>query len=136
MKQLLTNSPLTIVGDGNQSRDFVYVTDLADAFYKATITKYEKKIWNVGSSNPKKINYLARLLKAKEIIYLPNRPGEPKSTHADITLIKNDLKWRPKISFEQGVKKVLKDINYWNDAPLWTEKKIHKVTKKWFKNLG
>ena len=135
LKQILSNSPLTIVGDGKQSRDFVYVTDLANAFYKASLTKLEKKIWNVGSSNPQTINYLVKLLNYKRKLYLPDRPGEPKKTHANIKLIKKDLKWEPSIKFEVGVKKMLNNINYWHSAPLWTEKKIEKATKEWFKNL-
>lgn len=135
LKQILANAPLTIVGDGKQSRDFVYVTDLANAFYKAAITKYEKKIWNVGSSNPQSVNYLVELLNYKNKIYLPDRPGEPKKTHANINLIKKDLNWKPSIKFKDGVKKMLSNINYWNTAPLWTEKKIEKATSEWFKNL-
>ena len=135
LKQMLSNAPLTIVGDGNQSRDFVYVTDLANAFYKAAITTKNKKIWNVGSSNPQTINYLVKLLKYNKSIKLPDRPGEPRVTYADISLIKKDLNWRPKISFENGVKKILSNIDYWESAPLWTEKRIEKATKKWFENL-
>ena len=107
MKQLLSNSPITVVGDGNQSRDFVYVTDLAEAFYKAATTNLSNKIWNVGSSNPQKINHLVKLIKPREVIYLPDRPGEPRVTHANINLIKKDLKWKPKISFKKGIKKYL-----------------------------
>lgn len=135
LKQMLSNHSLTIVGDGKQSRDFVYVTDLAQAFYKAARTKLEKKIWNVGASKPQTVNYLVKLLNYSNVTYLPDRPGEPRKTHANINLIKKDLNWKPKIRFEDGVKKMLININYWNSAPLWTEKKIEKVTKEWFKNL-
>jgi len=136
LKQMLSNAPLTLVGNGKQSRDFVYVTDLAKAFYKAATTKLTKKIWNVGSSNPQSINYLIKLLKYNKIIKLPDRPGEPKVTYANIKLIKKDLNWQPKIKFETGVKKILSNIDYWKTAPLWTEKKIEKATKKWFENLN
>ncbi len=136
LKQILSDAPLTIVGDGKQSRDFVYVTDLADAFYKAALSKYEKKIWNVGSSNPQSINYLAKLLNPKKAVFIPDRPGEPRKTHANIDLIKNDLNWLPRTKFETGVKKILSNIDYWKSAPLWTEKKIKKATEEWFKNLN
>ena len=66
---------------------------------------------------------------------MPDRPGEPRKTHANINLIKKDLKWQPKIKFEVGVKKILSNIDYWKTAPLWTEKKIEKATSEWFKNL-
>ncbi len=136
LKQLLSNKPVTVVGDGNQSRDFVYVTDVANAFYKATMTIKNKEIWNLGSANPIKINYLVKLLNPQKISYIPDRPGEPKITFANINKISRDLKWKPKISFRTGVNKMLKNIEYWSDAPLWTEKTIQKVTKKWFDNLS
>lgn len=136
LKQILSKAPLTIVGDGNQSRDFVYVTDLSNSFYKAATTKLTKKIWNVGSSNPQKINYLVKLLNYNNIIYIPDRPGEPRITHANINLIKKDLNWSPKINLKKGVKEMLKNIDYWKTAPLWTESKINNATKNWFKNLS
>jgi len=136
LKQILSNAPLTVVGDGNQSRDFIYVTDLSNAFYKAATTKLTKKIWNVGSSNPQKINNLVKLLNYNNIIYIPDRPGEPRITHANINLIKKDLNWSPKISLKKGIKEMLKNIDYWKSAPLWTKSKINNATKNWFRNLG
>jgi UDP-glucose 4-epimerase len=136
LKQLLSNKPLTVVGNGNQSRDFVYVTDVADAFYKATLTKKNKEIWNLGSAKPIKINYLVSLLKPKKIIRIPDRPGEPKMTYANNKKIIQDLSWKPVVNFDSGVKKMLKNIDYWKDAPLWTEDKIKKATRKWFENLS
>ena len=67
--------------------------------------------------------------------YIPKRPGEPQITWADISKIVKDLNWSPKVSFEEGVKKILAEINYWKDAPLWNEKSIEKATKSWFNNL-
>ncbi len=134
LKQKLSGKPFTVVGDGKQKRDFLYVTDVADAFYKASITKKVGEIYNLGAGNPQSINYLVKLLDGK-VSYIPKRPGEPQSTWADITKIVKELKWRPKVSFENGVKKVLADINYWKDAPLWDEKSIEVATKTWFNNL-
>ena len=57
-------------------------------------------------------------------------------TLADITKINKELGWKPKISIEKGVKKVLEDINYWKKAPLWTKKKIDIATRQWFKFLS
>ncbi len=136
LKQILSKAPLTIVGDGNQSRDFVYVTDLSNAFYKAATTKLTKKIWNVGASNPQKIKNLVKLLNYNNIISIPDRPGEPKITHANINLIKKDLNWSPNINLKKGVKEMLKNIDYWKSAPLWTESKINNATKDWFRNLS
>ena len=70
------------------------------------------------------------------IIYIPDRPGEPRITHANINLIKKDLNWSPKISLKKGIKEMLKNIDYWKSAPLWTKSKINNATKNWFRNLG
>ena len=63
------------------------------------------------------------------------RPGEPNITHANISLIKSDLNWKPKISIDDGMRDVLKNINYWKKSTLWTKDKIKKATKDWFKYL-
>ena len=78
---------------------------------------------------------LVKLLKPEKIIYIPKRPGEPDVTYADIKKIQKDLKWRPAISFEEGVGKILYNIEYWKNAPLWNEFNIAKETKLWFKYL-
>ena len=135
LKQILSKKPLTVVRDGKQKRDFVFVTDVAEAFFKATLSKKNNKIWNLGSNNPKSINELIKLLKQKKIVWIPKRPGEPKITCANISKIKKDLNWKPKISFNQGVSIMLKNLNYWKEAPLWDKNKIKKETRLWFKYL-
>ena len=134
LKQKLSNKPLTVVGSGNQSRDFIYVTDVCDAIIKSIYTKKKNLVLNIGNSKPKKIIDLVKLLSNK-YIKIPNRPGEPKITHANINLAKKNLNWKPKIDFKEGVSKLLKNIDYWNEAPLWTPKTIKKSTKLWFKYL-
>ncbi len=134
-KQKLLKLPLTVVGDGNQKRDFVYVSDVAKAFYLAAKSGYKNRIYNIGTGKPKKINFLVKLLKSKKN-YIPNRPGEPRSTWANISRIKRDLKWKPTIKFNNGVKKMLLNIENWKDAPLWTPEKIKKATKLWYKYLS
>ena len=59
-KTIIIKKPLTIVGDGKQKRDFLYVTDVADAFYKASKQK-NQQIWNLGSGKPKSVNELVKL---------------------------------------------------------------------------
>ncbi len=134
-KQKLSNQPLTIVGDGNQSRDFVYVTDVANAFYLASETEIDSQIFNLGASNPQSILKLAKLI-GGPIEFLPKRPGEPDCTHANITKITNLLKWSPKITFEEGLELMLKEIDKWKDAPLWNRQTIDKETKNWFKYMS
>jgi UDP-glucose 4-epimerase len=135
LKQKLENKPLTIVGDGTQTRDFIYATDVAKANLIAAESDITGEIINIGTGDPKSVNYLAKLISDKTI-HIPKRPGEPDSTHADITKAKKLLKWKPETSFEEGVKIMLENIDYWKDAPLWTPESIEKETKSWFKFLG
>ena len=91
-------------------------------------------IFNIGSGNPKSINYLVSLIKGDKI-FIKKRPGEPDITHANILYANKILNWSPKISIEEGIKMVLKNIDYWKNAPLWTKNKINIATKQWFKYL-
>lgn len=135
LAQLLNDKPLTIVGDGTQTRDFTYVTDVVDACYTAAKSEISGEIFNVGSDNTYSINYLVELL-GGEKKYIPKRPGEPDCTYADITKIKTQLNWKPKVTFEQGVKIMLDNIEQWREAPVWDEDSIQEVTKDWFEYLG
>ncbi len=135
LAQLLNNKPLTIVGDGEQTRDFTFVTDVVDACYTAAKSNISNEIFNVGSDNTYSINYLVELL-GGEKVYIPKRPGEPDCTFADITKIKELLNWYPKVSFEDGVKIMLENIEMWREAPIWNETSIQAATKDWFKYLG
>jgi len=122
------------VGDGKQTRDFVYASDVAEAFYLAALSETSNERFNVGGGNPQSINYLIELLGGK-VSYLPKRPGEPDITYANISKIQKMLGWHPKISFEEGVNLMLKDINHWKDAPLWDLESIDKATTTWFKYM-
>ena len=132
LKQKLTNKPFTIVGDGSQKRDFLYVSDVAKAFFMVAKTNLSGRIYNLGANNPQSINYLTELLGGPKV-YIPKRPGEPDCTWADISRIKNELGWSPQVSFERGVQIILDNINYWKDAPLWEANSISEATKTWFK---
>ncbi len=108
-KQKIQNKPLTVVGDGKQERDFVYVTDVANAFYLASITKKSHNIYNVGTGSSQKIITLAKLIGGK-INYTPIRPGESKKSKANVRKIKRELKWKPEVSFKEGVNKMISEI--------------------------
>lgn len=135
LAQLLNNKPLTIVGDGEQTRDFTFVTDVVDACYTAAKSDITNEIFNVGSDNTYSVNYLVELL-GGEKVYIPKRPGEPDCTYADISKIKKMLNWTPKISFEEGVKIMLENIEQWRESPVWNESSIQTATQDWFKYLG
>ncbi len=135
LAQKLSNLPFTIVGDGTQTRDFTYVSDVVDAFYTAMMSTVSNKIFNVGSGGTYSINHLVNLIGGKTV-YIPKRPGEPDCTYADITKIKSCLGWTPKVSFEDGVKSLLNEIESFKDAPVWNKETIDLATKDWFKYLG
>ena len=137
LSQKLHGKPLTIVGDGTQTRDFTYVTDVAEAAVKAAESELRDVVLNIGTGKPQSVNYLADLIGGKDYprVYLPKRPGEPDSTHADITLAKKLLLWEPQVTFEKGVQIMLDNIEYWRDAPVFDEKKIKEATKEWFEYL-
>ena len=135
LRQKLAGRPFTVVGDGTQRRDFLYVTDVATAFLKAAETDRTGEVWNLGAGNPQSVNRLVELL-GGDVVRLPKRPGEPDRTWADIGKITRELAWAPQISFEQGVHRVLAEIDYWRDAPLWDPETITEATKVWFNYLG
>ncbi len=135
LKQKLSKKPFTVVGDGTQKRDFIYVTDVARAFYNAATINTKEQIFNLGANSPESINKLVGLI-GGDVVYIPERPGEPRVTWANNSLIKKELKWQPSVSFEKGVKIMLADIENWHDAPLWEPDTIKKATLKWFKYLG
>ncbi len=97
---------LTVVGDGKQTRDFIHVDDLANAFIKAIKSKSVNKIYNLGSGKKISINTIAKIFGGKKK-FIPKRPGEPKNSLADISKIKKEIKWKPKVSIEEGIKKLL-----------------------------
>lgn len=102
------NKPLTIFGDGEQTRGFCYIDNVVEANIKAAKSEKIKggEIINIGSEKSYSINYLSRLI-GGEVKYLPPRPGDPLHTKADIRLAKNLLDWQPKVSFEEGINKTI-----------------------------
>ena len=134
LAQKLKGKPFTVVGDGTQRRDFLYVTDVARAFHLAATTSIANGVFNLGAGNPQSVNRLVELL-GGEKIHLPKRPGEPDCTWADITKIQRELGWKPQVSFEDGVKRMLADIDYWRDAPVWDPSSIEQATRNWFSFL-
>jgi UDP-glucose 4-epimerase len=134
LAQKINGKPYTVVGDGTQTRDFTYVTDVAKAFIAAAESELCGEIMNVGSGGTYSVNQLVGLL-GGPIEYIPKRPGEPDCTFADTRKIKTKLGWQPQVSFEQGVANMLAHIDYWQNAPLWTSASIADATAGWFKYL-
>ena len=136
LAQLRAGKPLTVVGDGTQTRDFTYVSDVVDALL--TVVEHGRigEVYNVGTGAPVSVNELVRLLGATEIVHIDKRPGEPDCTWADISKIRNELGWQPKVSFAEGVRIMLEHIDYWRDAPVWTVEGIAEATRDWFRQLS
>jgi UDP-glucose 4-epimerase len=135
LAQKLAGKPFTVVGDGTQTRDFTFVSDVVKAIIAAAESNVEGKIINIGSDHTYSVNQLVELL-GGEVVHIPKRPGEPDCTWADISKAKKLLNWQPKVSLEEGVSILLDNIDYWNEAPVWDENSIAKATEKWFEYLN
>ncbi len=135
LAQKLAGKPFTVVGDGTQSRDFVFVTDVARAFLLAGESDRTGENYNLGSGNPQSVNRLVELLSG-EVVHVPKRPGEPDCTWADITKVREQLGWEPHVSFEEGVAIMLRNIDYWRKAPVWEPATIQEATRGWFSALS
>ncbi|MFC1630293.1 SDR family oxidoreductase [Patescibacteria group bacterium] len=106
LKQKNQGKPLTIFGDGKQTRGFCYVDDVVEANIKAMKSEKIKggETINISTKESHSVNYLADLIGGK-VQYLPKRPGDVLHTEADIGLAENFLGWQPKVSFAEGLKK-------------------------------
>lgn len=136
LAQLRAGKELTIVGDGEQTRDFTFVSDVVDALLTVAEKGRSGEIYNVGSGRPVSVNELVRLLGSPPTVHIPKRPGEPDCTFADMTKIRRDLGWTPKVSIAEGVKVMLDNMDHWRDAPVWTVSSIDAATTDWFRFLG
>ena len=81
LAQKLAGTAFTVVGDGNQTRDFIYVSDVIRAIICAAKSNKIGKIYNVGSNESVSVNRIVKLLGAEKITYIPKRPGEPDKSH-------------------------------------------------------
>jgi UDP-glucose 4-epimerase len=135
LAQKLAGQPFTVVGDGEQKRDFTYVSDIVDALTAAAQSDVTGEVINIASGKPQSINRLVELL-GGEVVHIPKRPGEPDATWADIGRARELLGWEPTVSFEDGVTKMLEHIELWREAPVWTPESIGKATETWFANLS
>lgn len=135
LAQKANNLPFTVVGDGNQTRDFTYVSDVVSALMMAAESHITGEILNVGSGGSYSVNQLVKLM-GGDVTYIPKRPGEPEKTFADISKIRKLLGWKPQVRFEDGVATMLSHLSQWKSAPLWTPEKIEVATKDWFQYLG
>jgi len=108
LRQKLAKEPMTIVGDGEQRRDFTHVSDVVEANMLAgsLIKIGEKwgKIYNVGTGRNHSVNEVASLI-GGETVNIPPRQGEARVTLADYSNIKNNMGWNPKVRLEDWIAK-------------------------------
>ncbi|MCA9472061.1 MAG: SDR family oxidoreductase [Nitrospirales bacterium] len=135
LAQKLARKPFTVIGDGTQTRDFTYVTDVVDAFVKAAESQCAEEIFNIGSGGTYSINHLVDLLRGP-VVHIPKRPGEPDCTFASIEKARSMLNWTPTMTFEEGVSVMLQHIQAWEKAPVWDPESIAVASADWFRYLG
>lgn len=134
LAQKLNGKPFTLVGDGTQTRDFTFVTDVANAFVSTAESSIAGEAMNVGSGNHYSVNHLVELL-GGDVVRIPKRPGEPDCTFGDVSKIERLLGWRAQVPFPEGVRRMVERIEDWRDAPVWDPSSIDKATASWFQYL-
>ena len=111
INQALKNEPITIFGDGKQTRSFCFVSDEVEGIYRLMISKVNEPV-NIG--NPTEISILQlaekiiELTNSKsEIVFKPLPEDDPKVRRPDIAKAKKELDWEPKVGLEEGLKKTI-----------------------------
>lgn len=135
LAQKLAGKPFTVVGNGTQTRDFTYVSDVVQAFLQVAQSSIYGEIFNIGSGNTYSVNRLVELMQG-DVVYVSRRPGEPDCTFADTSKIQKLLGWKPEVTFEEGVQKMLDQIDHWKEAPVWSPESISQATEEWFEALS
>lgn len=108
LAQKIQKKKLTIFGNGNQKRDFLYIDDLNRAILSIIKKKISKnKIYNLGYGNSYSILDLAKLIEKKNFVYLPKRNDDIEISISNINKIKKDLNWSPKISLKKGLDRII-----------------------------
>ena len=135
LAQKLAEKPLTIVGDGTQTRDFIHIFDLVDVMVKVAQNGKNGEVYNVASGQETSINSIADIIGGNKV-KIPKRPGETDRSLADVSKIKAHFNWQTKIAIKEGIMMLLKNINEWKEAPVWTPETIKEATKSWFELLS
>ena len=123
----------SLYGQEHEAGPFEVTKEMVLAFSKSIGQQGE--IYNVGNGKEISVNFIADIIGGNKV-GVPKRPGEPDKSIADITKIRTQLNWQPRISINQGIEMLLKNINDWKEAPIWTPETIKEATKNWFKLLG
>jgi UDP-glucose 4-epimerase len=118
LESLKKNKPIVIFGDGNQTRDFLYVKDAVEACMLALTSKdCAGKTFNIGTGTKTSINELAQILIEQadkshvEVTHVTERKGDIKESYADIHKAKKELGFKPKFSIHEGLKELIKSLD-------------------------
>ncbi|MGC9021333.1 MAG: SDR family NAD(P)-dependent oxidoreductase [Candidatus Methanodesulfokora sp.] len=116
IRRALREEPPMIYGDGEQTRDFIHVEDVVDAMIRAMREERARGIYNIGSGKATKIKDLAylilKLAGKTEIkpVYMPPRPGDIRSSEADITRARRDLGFEPRVELDRGIEMLIDEM--------------------------
>ena len=128
-RQLLTDQPITMYGDGTSSRDYTYVEDIVDGIARSlrrskNLGEPEYEIINLGGSETKQLKDLISGIAdamdiTPEIKQLPTQPGDVKRTYADISEAQDLLDWQPETPIEEGLQVFADWVkDYYADRPI------------------
>lgn len=110
--QALKNQPLSVYGDGSQTRSFCYISDMVSGFVAAMEKGKMGEVYNIGNLDEFKILDFAKLVKetvksSSEIVFKPLPQDDPKQRRPDISKAKSELGWEPKVRIEEGLKSTI-----------------------------
>ena len=113
-EQALSDEPITINGDGSQTRDFVYISDVVDANLRAATTDAVGEAFNIGTGTATSITDLAATVRevadlSSEHTYTDPRPGDIDESVADITKPRGTLGYEPTVSLQDGLQKCIEN---------------------------
>ena len=136
LEQKLAGKPFTVVGDGTQTRDFLYVTDVARAFLGRGRDRHDRarSRTSVPATRSRSIAWSSC---SAASVYISQAPGRAR-LHLGGYRARSRASWagRRRSRSRKACAQIVADIDYWRDAPLWDPESIAKATKTWFEYLG
>jgi nucleoside-diphosphate-sugar epimerase len=105
---MLRDEPLTVFDDGNQTRDFTYVSDVVDANLRAALCRHVGEVCNIAGGVRSSVNSVIDLLRGitgshSAVVYQPPQSGDPRDTAADTTRARQLFDYNPTVSKEEGL---------------------------------
>ncbi|KEO83486.1 NAD-dependent epimerase/dehydratase family protein [Tumebacillus flagellatus] len=115
IKRILEGQPLLIYGDGGQTRDFTFISDCVDANMAAMQSPHHGEVFNIGGVSHLSVLEVVRMIekatgKHANVVWLPEVPGDPKHTYADIGKARNLLSYNPQFDVEKGLRLQIDDV--------------------------